>query len=137
MTRLKFLPFQVFLMASMIVLTGCSNVKPKGSVSGKVMTGGKPVTAGDLIFVGADDAPLKVSIDPEGNYMATGLIVGTYQVGVETANFKKLTAPPAKMKTEALRPVYVAIPKKYESPKTSGLTVEITTSEKKWDINCD
>jgi hypothetical protein len=116
---------------------GCGSENARGDLVGSVRYNGRSVTAGTVVFVGEDQVPMKVNIDPEGRYRATALPVGKYRVAVETSAFKHLTPPPAKLKTSAPQPVYVEIPKKFGSVETSGLIQEVKPGEKTWDIVCD
>jgi hypothetical protein len=119
-------------------MAGCGvKVPPTGEVFGKVMYNGKPVTAGTVkFFPEAGGEPVGTSLGIDGTYRATGIPVGRSKVAIETLSFKHMTAPPPGIARQITggRPVYVAIPAKYEQPDTSGLTVEVEKGEKPFDI---
>jgi hypothetical protein len=122
---------------ALVFVAGCGGENARGDLVGTVWRNGQPVTAGTLVFIGEGGTPLKVNIDPQGRYRASALPVGKYRVAVETSAFKRLTPPPAKSKSNAPQPVYVAVPKKFESVETSGLAQEVKSGETAWDIVCD
>jgi hypothetical protein len=118
---------------------GCGpRVAPTGEVYGKVTYNGKPVTAGNVKFYPeAGGEPVGTSLAPDGTYRATGVPVGRCKVAIETLSFKgHISGPPPNMAkmVNAPQPKYVEIPRKYEEPTTSGLTIEVEKGQKPWDI---
>jgi hypothetical protein len=122
------------------------------SLSGKVTYNGKPVGGGTVIFIGKDkqgkDINVNAILQPDGSYSISGIPTGDHLVAVETQSVKpqeSAVIPGSKegqsydkaqeqymkmMKQkgatkEAAAPVYVKIPQKYASPKSSGLTVSV------------
>jgi hypothetical protein len=123
------------------VAAGCkSKVPASGEVYGKVTSGGKQVTAGFVkFFPEGGGEPVSSSIGPDGSYRATGVPVGHAKVAIETLEFKDLTPPPPGIAKQlgGPRTKYVAIPAKYETAETSGLSCEVKKGAIEWDINLD
>ena len=107
-------------------------------MTGVVTLDGSPVTSGVVNFIGTGDAGYAASapLSAEGRYQVVteygdGLPDGSYQVSVE---------PPADALMEAdsnpgqSLPEF-AVPEKYRSPATSGLTVEVAGEAKTFEID--
>lgn len=101
-------------------LLGCSNEKPKGSVSGTVTFGGKPVTSGSVLFSDATTGTgATASLDTSGKYRIDSIPTGSYQVAI--------TPPPAPAPHERQQQAMqrVPVPPKYQNSQTSGLTATV------------
>jgi hypothetical protein len=132
---------------------GCS--KPVGSLSGKVTYKGKEVKGGNVIFLKADGQTVWAPIKEDGTYSVDKIPAGPVKVGVETSSLKPKNAPgqaprrsnpaPADAQNQPKQmddPVelakrYVAIPDKYEDPKTSGKEYTVTPGKQTFDIPLD
>jgi hypothetical protein len=141
-----FLPVSAMLLCA---LGGCSG-DGKATVSGKVTYQDKPVTSGTVVFVPEDKAKMgdRAPIKPDGTYSTSNLPLGKMKVGVEPgqkgapaqmpkgAKFGKDKQPGQYAPEAAASPAgaYVDIPDKYRNPDTSGLTVDVNSSSKTYDI---
>ncbi len=76
-----------------LVAIGCGGVdyKSRGTVNGKVTTGGKNLTVGSVMFINKDGVTGTASIDPNGNYSLSDAPVGECQV---TVSVPKLPTDP-------------------------------------------
>jgi hemoglobin len=92
----------------------------KGNVSGNVTFNGKPVTGGVIVLTGADGNKVRADLEADGSYKFKDLKPGEYTVAVDTEGLNDPAKP---------NPAYVAIPAKFRSAKTSGLTVEVKKGE--------
>ena len=137
--------FLVFVLA-----LGCSKNNPVvsgGMLNGKISYKGSPVTGGTVKFHGKDKDSVNVQIQPDGSYTVNGVPVGDMVVTIDTESIN----PDAKLLTEnkdrkenksitdknfimkkigvtaktVAAAVYVKIPAKYASPKTSDLKVTV------------
>jgi len=91
-----------------------------GSVSGKVTLNAQPVTGGVIVLTGADGKEVKADLAANGTYKVKDVKPGEYTVAVDTEGLNDPAKP---------NRAYVAIPAKFSSAKTSGLTVEVKKGE--------
>ncbi|HVL14523.1 MAG TPA: hypothetical protein VM529_18260 [Gemmata sp.] len=128
-----------------IWLAGCSNKNPHapGSLSGSISYNGKPIKAGSLAFHTKEGIPYSAAIADDGTYSATDLPEGELVVTVDTEGLsegKKAASkdyekrmkmasqpPPDGAGKVDMSQFYVKIPRKYANPKTSPLTVTVTS----------
>jgi hypothetical protein len=110
-------------------------------VSGKVTYKGKPVTSGSVVFVGADGVAVAADIKPDGTYAATGVATGAVKVAVSSPNPAAAAAEPggrgrgpAPAKPASPPAGWVALPAKYGSPDSSGLSTDLTPGPNTYDI---
>jgi hypothetical protein len=136
---LLFLP----LLLGLAAVTGCGGIGSEKlvTVTGKVtLDGGVPMTAGTITFQPDDSKGNKSRVSPEGfvdgsgNYklmtgQREGAPLGWYKVGVSPIGGN---TPPPPLETgknadpnKNLSPSGGAVPKKYQIPATSGLSVEV------------
>jgi hypothetical protein len=142
----------------LLVLTasfaGAGCAKPTGSVSGKVSYKGAPLKGGHVIFLKADNQSVWADIGEDGSYSFEKITAGPVQIGVETSSLKppvnrpgqpaggarRYSAPPGEENPnkapdpEANFKRYVAIPEKYETPQSSGLTYDVKSGKQEHDI---
>jgi hypothetical protein len=134
------------IVASMAILSGCA--KPFGSVTGTVTLGGAPLSAGVVSFLAKDGTVVSANVDANGTYRVDDVPVGLARVTVYTASnldhvamgevLKNQGRDPAKFKAMPKSgPPPVAVPQKYSTPETSGLTVAVGKGEMKYDIPLD
>jgi hypothetical protein len=139
--RRSFRPFLVpLLILPLVSLAGCTSTdRPNEAlIYGKVTFKDQPVGGGTvtLIPAGRDKKIPPIPIGPDGSFQAGGIPVGQMTVTIETESAKKTAGvyvmpngqPPPKGTSEPQienAPKYVAIPKKYADPKTSGLSWDI------------
>jgi hypothetical protein len=108
------------------------------TVSGKVTLSGRPVTAGTVLFLGAEHQIATGRLDAEGRYLVPHVPTGIVKVAVLTlrpqqlraAGYRPKDAPPLHSRLTTLVPV----PEKYHSPETSGLTCDIRSTRQEYDI---
>jgi hypothetical protein len=138
-------------LAAALVLTGCGGGRPgTASVTGTVTFKGKPVTAGTVLFIAADDSQsASAELSPEGTYAMPAAPVGPVKVAVQTATFRSRPAvaagakppPGVSASVPQYRPVdnhvgtvYVPIPPRYEKAGTSDLTLTVKKGTQTLDI---
>jgi hypothetical protein len=138
-------------LAAALLLTGCGGGRPgTAAVSGTVTVKGRPVTAGTVLFVAADDSEsASAELSPEGTYTMPAAPVGEVKVAVQTAAFRyrPVVAPGARpprgvsASIPQYQPVdnhvgtvYVPVPARYELPSTSGLTLTVKEGPQTLDI---
>ena len=124
--------FLTAVLVSLLLVAGCGQPK----VSGRVVFSDdqSPVTDGEVIFH-AGDRIARGYIQPDGSFVVEslrkgdGLPPGTYKISLKNTQID--------INKGGRMPVYVnAIDRKYESPDTSGLTLEVTRSQT-FDIQVD
>lgn len=145
----------VGLPLALFLLSGCSGGSKAATVSGKVMYKGQPVTGGTLTLYPTDGkgGNSLIPIKPDGTFSTTDVPPGAKQVSIETESIKgaptggynQKPPPGAKPPDGAApkmpdidtsnQPKYVKIPKKYDNPKTSGLTWDIGKSKNTKDFD--
>jgi len=110
----------VVVLFGVLVLVGCSNSKPVGSITGKVTYKGQPVTSGSINFIAPDRGiGADCKLDASGNYSIKELDAGTYKVYIQ---------PPI---PEQLEPGKVAkkekfeVPTKYQDPQQTTISKEV------------
>jgi len=105
----------------------------KGTVNGKVTLGGTTtVTAGIVIFTGADGVPFSARIDKDGYYTLTKLPLGEMKVSLTNA----APAYEGGAKDPAARPAVpkkLPIPGRYENPD-NGLKVVVKSGSQTYNI---
>ncbi|HZV03835.1 MAG TPA: hypothetical protein VE999_01980 [Gemmataceae bacterium] len=138
MIRLYAKPF-LHLAALGLTALAASGCDPSAvTVSGKVTAGGRPVTAGTVLFLGADNQIATGNLDGEGHYVVPHAPTGNVKVAVLTlrpqqikaARYRPKEAPPLPSRLTNLVPVA----EKYQSPETSGLTCDVQKSRQEYDI---
>jgi len=152
--RTKALPF-VFL-GLVVILIGCSkNSGAPARISGKITYNGQPIKAGDLKFHAADGGAYGGLISNDGTYAATDLPEGEMIVTVETEAYNpqaKGGAKPGKDEEKRMKMAgsrepppgmggspktenaYIKIPSKYSNPKTSPISIKLTSGRQVKDI---
>ncbi|MDR1485791.1 MAG: hypothetical protein LBT09_13335 [Planctomycetaceae bacterium] len=124
-----------------IILTGCSkNVPLSGNVT--FSDNGEPLTAGVVFFVsGAHQA--RGNIQSNGTYtlgfeeVNNGLPNGTYNVYIDDANRYEGGKLDEQGIPKSEQKVIPLINKKFTKSETSGLSVDVNNSLKKYDIKVD
>jgi hypothetical protein len=120
-------------LTGMALLTGCgrSATHPTVSVSGTVKYNGQPVSGGFIVFQNlqagvTQSAPL----GPDGKYSIPMIPPGEYQV------FFSDPAPPGPEEAEAgATRQALAIPSKYKSASSSGLTAKVSNRDNTYDLD--
>jgi hypothetical protein len=133
----------IVLLFALAALAGCGQSGPEVvPVEGKITYGGGSwPRGGSLYFASAEPAaglprrPASATFDASGEFRPTsfkpgdGLVPGRYLVSVEAWE----SAP-----TMGAKPPRSLVPKKYQSPQTSGLEIEVVSGQgkitKTWDI---
>jgi len=103
-----------------------------GSVEGKVTYQGKPLPGAIIGFHPAKGKPVVAKTDETGSYSAPAVPVGEVRVTIEVVRPK----PPKDKPTDkpVTPPRFIAIPKKYANPETSGLTLTVQKGKQVHDI---
>jgi hypothetical protein len=135
--------------AAALGVAGCGN--PIGTVTGKVNYKGSPLKGGEVVFFGANGQSAQSEIKEDGTYTIDKLVAGPAKICVKTSQLKP-PAPgtrrfnpvpegaPGEMKQESPEEKakrYVAIPEKYEDPKTSGKEYTVKSGKQEFNIDLD
>jgi hypothetical protein len=115
---------------------GCQG---RGDMSGKVTYLGKAVPFGTVLVQSSDGSAHQANIERDGSYSVPGVLVGAVRVAVNSPNPKGITLVPHKdPKKKSIPypdvPGWFAIPSKYETVVTSGLTYTIKGGANSIDI---
>jgi hypothetical protein len=128
--------FVLFVLA----FSGCS--RPKGTVTGKVSYNGEAVPSGTVAFYGQGDEVSSAPIGPDGTYAATKVPLGEVKVTVTTppppdpGAVEKLKKNPMIQErgTTIKQDKVVSVPRKYNLPGTSGISLTVTQGSQPFDI---
>jgi hypothetical protein len=120
----------------LLLLTGC-NTEPRGTLTGHVTKNGEPVTQAMVLFENAAEGrSINISVDETGSFKAmsegkAGLPPGTYQVAVRPDAFASSDQPPPLVEAGASSTTEASttIPKKYQDPATSEISVTVVEGE--------
>lgn len=114
-------------------ITGCGpGGAPRGSASGKVTVGGKPLTHGSVLFESADGKSNVIApIGSDGSFTAAtadgaGLPVGDYLIGVSPIGVAATVDAPPLVGSAPIESKDPPIPEKYLKPATSGFKAKIS-----------
>lgn len=130
----------VTLVVLVFLLAGCN--RPKGIVTGKVTYNGEVVPSGTVAFYGKDDEVSSAPIGPDGTYEATKVPLGEVKVSVTTPPPPDPTAPERLKKNPMImergitikQEKVVSVPRKYNLPGTSGISLTVTQGSQPFDI---
>jgi len=144
------------LFGLLVLAVGCTS-GPKRStkhvdVTGKVTYKDKPVTGGEGTFVTVEGGFASTGrIDEDGNYKISAP-VGAVKISVNNQMLRDTTAAaktggmgagkvpnrPEQFEKDPVQGKFMALPPKYASPETSGLTYEVKNeSNQSFDIKLD
>jgi hypothetical protein len=133
-----------------LAAVGCG--RGVGDVSGKVTYDGSPVAMGSVVLVGSDGIPHSGQIDLDGTYAISGVPAETVKVAVLSPDpgppLRPGDLPPSlaplmqekkgiKVDLGSSKPdrrKWRRLPKQYENPHASGLTMEVTRGENTQNI---
>jgi len=134
------------LAIAVSLASGCSKIG--GDVNGSVTLNGKPLTSGTVTFHYSDGANVSAVIGSDGMYHMVKPPKGAVSVTVEpaeglaTGNNEAGGGSGIEMKSisgssdaKASKVEKAAIPDKYKNSSTSGLTVTVSGSSQRFDIN--
>lgn len=145
----------LLLCGFMVFLYGCSNKNSNApaKVSGKITYQGNAIKAGTMALHTPDGTAYPANISEDGTYSATDIPEGEMTVTVDTSHLDpaKKPAPQSRdgdrrskmmQQRTAEAPAvekqpFTKIPEKYSNPKTSPLTVKLTSGRNVHDINLD
>jgi hypothetical protein len=125
-------------------ICGCgAGGKPTGTVSGTVTYKGEPLPQGQVIFFGPNNQVASASIEEGGKYTATKVPLGEVKVAVTTPpapSKQAIKAAKDKKRFERGVPITlpentISIPKKYENPEQSGLSLTVKAGSQPYDID--
>jgi hypothetical protein len=113
------LSFVFFVVGIFVACLGCGQqkqvIKDRASVSGTVTFAGRPLPGGTIRFQSVEkQVSTSAMISEGGRYSTDRAPIGKNTVSVETEMLRFGNAA-----------AYVAIPAKYTSPATSGLTADL------------
>lgn len=125
----------------LIVLAGCAEHEPRGTVAGRVTLQGEPVAGGTIAFSSDETGThMTATISADGTYRATsadgaGLRVGLYRVFL----YPPLAAPtgPWRLPGPDVPPPKFdpRWPARYHDAETSGLTLQVAAGENQFDVD--
>jgi hypothetical protein len=133
-----------------LAAVGCG--RPVGNVSGKILYKGSPVAMGSVVLVDTDGIPHSGRIEDDGTFVIAEVPAGTVKVAVQSPDpgrpLRETDLPPSqtplmqKMKGMKIdlggakgdRKKWRRLPKQYEDPNTSGLTLSVRKGENSQDI---
>jgi len=121
-------------------LSGCHDAR--GTVHGKLTFKGEAVPSGTIVFYGPGDQVASAGLLPDGTYEATEVPLGEVKVAVTTP------PPPDPKAAERLKnnPMIkergitikqekvVSVPRKYNLPGTSGISLTVKQGSQPFDI---
>lgn len=107
-----------------VVLCGCGG---KGTLTGTVSYKGAPVAMGQVIVVAQDGGMRVGPIQPDGKYEVRDVPTGTAKIAVESPDPRggSPVVPGEGVTVKAVPQGWQALPEKYGSIVTSGLTVDV------------
>jgi len=116
-------------MGLFLVVVGCGapaqyENPERSTVEGTLTLDGSPVGGALISFIAADDMRKSTAAisSPDGTFTAQRVPRGKVVVSVTTENLKEGPDGPTP-------PGFLAVPKKYWNPETSGLTLEIAKGD--------
>ncbi len=156
----RFCAMGLLLCSPLLFATGCGGVdyKARGIVKGKVKTGGKSLTSGNVMFVNKEGVSSSSSISADGDYTMTDAPLGDCTVTVvvnklpmdptvkgrlsgKGAGPKMPDGPrmpgaeaPADMSAASMPKTIVPIDEKFSKPETSGLKFTVIKGEQTYNI---
>jgi hypothetical protein len=141
---------RLLLLCSGLATCGCG--KGVGDVSGRVHYKGTTVVYGTVVLAGSDGIPHRGDIQEDGTFAVFDVPAETVRVGVLSPNPTSSLATAKKLPQE-LRPEmlekrgmilqtgtarkpkgWIPLPKQYENPNSSGLTMQVTKGQNTQDI---
>jgi hypothetical protein len=136
----RFVP-AVLLVLLALALSGCGS--RKGKVTGKVSYKGEAVPSGTVVFYGNSDAVSSAPIGPDGTYQATEVPLGEVRVAVTTppppdphdAERRNKSALLAEKNIVFKEQKVVSVPRKYNLPGTSGISLTVSGGSQPFDIS--
>jgi hypothetical protein len=135
----RYAPAIVLLFVCSFLLVGCSEKTDAPiEAAGTVQLDGTNLEMGMVVFAPEAGGESKSGqIVKDGTFKLYAISPGKYRVAVQTAMFAGLAAPrptpPAGGPAISMREIdgkFQAVPRKYESPETSGLIVEVRLGER-------
>ncbi len=133
------------------LVSGCGPAT--GDLTGKVTYKDRTVICGTVTVVGTDGIPRQGNIEPDGNYVVTGVPAGPVKIGVVSPDpapqplpsdlspeeLEKLRNAPGLGETVAAGPPldrrkWEPLPKHYANPNESGLTHTVQKGPNHHDI---
>lgn len=133
-------PFRFLAIACLsFAVSACYRGPPQGRVFGRVSSGGRPLSAGMVVFSNAERGiHIHAPIHLDGGFelytaRGVGLPLGEYRVSVN-GPMGQPAMPGAPLPPPAPR---VVIPKRYMRPETSRLTLTVAEGENPFDIDME
>lgn len=128
------------LLSGLLLLTtgilGCVNYEDRVPVSGTVTLDGQPLKEGIIAFVGDQGYAVGVGPIRDGHYSLSesasrqGISAGSYQIRIESWEEEPGVEQPDGSFSKGIP----AIPERYLSTSTSGLTATVTPKDRKFDF---
>ncbi len=122
------------LLGFTILVAGCGTGTPPPTdtvVTGKITLDGVTLTMGEVVFENeAGTLSGRGEIASTGQFRVPSTPLGKVRAAVRTANYAQYAKPQVKdgkpLTIGGRDGTYLAVPKKYEDAKSSGLTFDIT-----------
>jgi hypothetical protein len=130
----------------LVVVAALTFGRPKATLNGRVTYKGKPVVWGSVILVDERGYATAGRIEPDGTYTVDGASPATVNVAVISqdplyqhhATQLKITRERLSLKKRPPMPVdrklWFPLPKQYEDPKTSGLSLPLKRGNNEFNI---
>ena len=126
--------YRLFVAIFLLMVSGCASEEPRGTVTGKVLINGVPLSEGTIYFENqTKGVALTGQIKPDGSFklashQGTGLVVGYYQVAISPEAMLMSADEIPLVGKNPRKPNDVKkspLPEKYFKTSTSKLTAEI------------
>jgi hypothetical protein len=136
------------LIGLLTIATGCPGSN-EAEVSGSVRYRGRPVRSGTVFTFAGDGIPHSSRINPDGTYSMKTIPAGPVRFSVQSPNPAKVAiSPEGAQQRESVRPipapgdtlqtpnrgVWIAIPDRYGTPASSGLSTTLRSGINTFNI---
>ena len=130
-----------WLLAALVMATGCDQAPPSVEVKGTVVYAGKPVFPGSVIIVDDQERSYVGNLDDQGRFRVLVESQGSVKLAIKTIKLGNAGRMPASGDPDAeegsreagvpdkFRNANVNIPTKYSSVDSSGLSFELASSQ--------
>jgi hypothetical protein len=129
------------LVLLLSMLSGCTGKPPAAEIEGKVTYQGKPVRGARITFQAAVYNPQLNSaytvVDQDGTYSLRGIPIGAVQVAIDPEYTRTDLIPSWPGPPETVPYVYIPVPSKYHSLKTSGLVLNVKPGKQSQDFKLE
>jgi hypothetical protein len=133
----RFLKSRLNGSSSLLILLAClSGCGDTAKVTGRVTYQGRPLCCGTVVFLSANKKARSSVIDSDGTYVVDGVPAGTTKVGVisrDRSTGRFIVRDGKRIHPDKIAG-WFALPRRFESPDTSGLAYTIVPGHVSQDI---